>query len=433
MDQATRPGTDLDARADLLRGEAHRLDRDDPPPDRAGVRLPPGKIYLDGNSLGPLSIGAERRVREALQQWSDEAVLAWESPDRPWFSLAEETASLMAPLVGASPGSVAVTGSTTVNIHQLLATLFNPRPGRDRILIDESAFPSDRYAVTSHLRIRGLGPEALAIAPAVDGLLDEEVIIRRLEGAVALALLPGVVYTTGQMLDMEKLAGAARDRGVSLVLDLSHSIGVIPHRLEEWGVAAAVWCGYKYLNGGPGAPSGIFLHPELQVLNPGLAGWWGSRKDLQLEMPREMVPADGAGALQIGSPHILSLAALFGALEQTSCLSVEVLRRRSLRLTAFLARCTDDLLPGEFHIATPMEPGRRGGHLAIEHEEAMRISRALRRRGVVVDYRPPNLIRLAPAPLYNLASECLDAVQAISLILREGAHLTESTRREAVS
>lgn len=433
MDQALRTAADLDARADPLRADADRLDRDDPPPDRAGVRLPPETIYLDGNSLGPLSLSAERRVRQALQQWSDEAVLAWESLDGPWFSLAEETASTMAPLVGASPGSVAVTGSTTVNIHQLLATLFEPRPGRDRILIDESAFPTDRYAVESHLRIRGLGPEALAIAPAVDGILDERVIISQLDSQVALALLPGVVYTTGQLLDMERLSRTARDRGVTLVLDLSHSIGVIPHRLEEWGVAAAVWCGYKYLNGGPGAPAGLFLHPDLQVRSPGLAGWWGSRKDLQLEMPREMVPADGAGALQIGSPHVLSLAALSGALEQTSHLSIEELRRRSLQLTAFLARCVTELLPAGFCIVTPMEPSRRGGHLAVQNPEALRISRALRRRGVVVDYRPPNLIRLAPAPLYNLASECLDAVLAISSILRKGAHLAESTRREAVS
>ena len=276
----------------------------------------PGQIYLDGNSLGLLSKPAEAAVLRVLDQWKTLGIDGWTEASPAWFHLAEELGVLTAPLIGATADEVVVTNSTTVNLHQLLATLFQPSAARPYILADALAFPSDAYALQSHLRLRGLDPARhLVLAPSRDGFtLDEDDIIAAMTPSVQMAVLPAVIYAGGQLLDMAALTRAAHERAIIIGFDCSHSIGAVPHAFDEWGVDFAFWCGYKYLNGGPGASGGLYLNRRHFGRAPGLAGWFSSAKDRQFDMAGQLSAAAGAGALQIGTPNILSMAPLLGTL-----------------------------------------------------------------------------------------------------------------------
>ncbi|MBC8138151.1 MAG: kynureninase [Fibrella sp.] len=380
-----------------------------------------GEIYLDGNSLGLLSRDAESSVLRVLDEWKTLGIEGWTAADPPWFSFSETLANSVAPLIGADAGEVIVTGSTTVNLHQLLATFYDPAAVKSRILADELNFPSDIFALQSHLRLRGLNPgEHLVRVPSRDGrtLEEDDIIAAMTEGNVQMAVLPSVVYTSGQLLDMKRITQAARDRDILIGWDCSHSIGAVPHALSEWGVDFAFWCHYKYLNAGPGSVGGLYLNRRHFGKSPGLAGWFGSRKDKQFAMEHTLIPADDAGAMQIGTPHLLSLAPLEGTLRIHHEAGMDRLRAKSLALTAFLRELTEaELVPLGVGVATPPEPERRGGHLALIHPEAARISRALRRAGVVPDFRPPDIVRLAPVPLYTSFADCVEAVRRLEVIL----------------
>ena len=422
---------------------ARRLDADDPlAPFRARFYLPPGApVYLDGNSLGLLSVDAEASVRRVLEEWKTLAIGGWLDGAPPWFTLAEELAGRVAALVGARAEEVAVTNSTTVNLHQLLATLYQPPggAGRAKILAFAGEFPSDLYAITSHLRLRGLDPAAhLTLFPAgADGLIDEPALARAFaDPALQLAVLPAVVYTTGQLLDLRTLTAAARAAGVRIGFDLSHSVGAVPHALDEDGVDFAFWCHYKYLNAGPGAVGGLYLHARHAGLRPGLAGWWGAHKARMFDLAREMEPAHGAGGLQVGTPPVLGLAALEGALGLTEAAGLARLREKSLRLTAYLLARIEARLPmgsdGGFRFANPREDRRRGGHVALVHREAARLCRALKDTGVVTDYRPPDIVRLAPVPLYNSFADCHAAVERLVEIVASRAYENYPVERALV-
>jgi kynureninase len=232
---------------------------------------------------------------------------------------------------------------------------------------------------------------------------------------------------------MERLTAEARDRGILLGWDCSHSIGAVPHHFQDWDVDFAFWCHYKYLNAGPGAVGGLYLNRRHFGLTPGLAGWFSSRKDRQFDMAHTLSTAEGAGALQIGTPHILSLAPLSGSLTLHHAAGMDRLRAKSLALTAFLREAVLQELSGfGVTIVTPIEDERRGGHLALVHPEAAQISRALRRTGVVPDYRPPNIIRLAPVPLYNSFRDCWEAVVKLRHIMETGSYRESDEARELV-
>ena len=416
--------------------EARRLDGED---ELAGFRqhfyLQPNTIYLDGNSLGLLSRQAESSLLRIVEMWKGLAIDGWTSGESPWFFLAEELAKLTAPLIGADADEVIVTNSTTVNLHQLLATLYVADSARSSILADALNFPSDLYALQSQLRLRGLDPATyLILVPGRDGLLNEDDIVDGMTSQVQIALLPSVVYTSGQLLDIAYLTAQAHRRNILIGFDCSHSIGSVPHDFNAQDVDFAFWCSYKYLNGGPGASGGLYLNRRHFGRAPGLAGWFGSAKERQFDMGTELHAASHAGALQIGTPNILSMAPLQGALELFAQAGINALRRKSLRLTDFLMRMADaELREAGVSIVNPREPHRRGGHVALQHPEAMRICRALRAQGVVPDFRPANIIRLAPAPLYNSFTDCRRAVQVLSEILRQRAYETYATTREMVS
>ncbi len=425
--------------------QARRLDAADPLRGlRARFHLPPpGQIYLDGNSLGLLPVAAEAGVRRVLDEWKTLAIGGWLAGAPPWFTLAETLAARVAALVGAHAEEVAVANSTTVNLHQLLATLYPVEGGggpRAKILAFANEFPSDLYAVASFLRGRGLDPrQHLTLVPSgADGLLDEDAVCRTLsdDPALYLAVLPAVVYTTGQLLDLHKITAAAQRAGVLIGFDLSHSIGVVPHRLHDDGADFAFWCHYKYLNAGPGAPGGLYLHARHAERAPGLAGWWGSHKERMFDMARELDPAYGAAALQIGTPTILGLAAIDGALGITEEASMARIREKSLGLTAYLMEQLTARLPfgeGEFRFANPCEDERRGGHVALAHPEGARLCRALGAAGVVTDFRPPDIVRLAPVPLYNTFEECHETAERLQKIYATGTHLKLTNSRALVT
>lgn len=419
-----------------MEGEARRRDEADAlRPFRDRFYIPPDRIYLDGNSLGLLSREAEGRVLGVLEEWKRQAVEGWTEATPPWFFLAEELSQGVAPLVGAEADEVIVTGGTTVNLHQLLATLFAPEPGRDKILADALAFPSDIYAIQSHLRLRGLDPRTqLVRVPSHDGrTLDEDDILSAMTGDIGLAVLPSVIYTSGQLLDMERLTREARRRGIVIGWDCSHSVGVVPHALSEWGADFAFWCHYKYLNAGPGSVGGLYLNRRHFDRAPGLAGWFGSNKERQFEMAHEFTPAAGAGALQIGTPPILSLAPLQGALALHQEARIQPIRQKSLAMTAFLRVMVErELSSFGVTVITPRKDFRRGGHIALVHAEAARIGRALRRAGVVPDFRPPDILRLAPAPLYTSFAECAEAMRRLNDILQTRSYADEEPERKAV-
>ena len=421
--------------------DADARDRDASDPLRAfrgRFYVPDGTIYLDGNSLGLLSRDAREATEHVLDQWREHGVSGWtNAAPVPWFTLAESLAERVGRLVGARPGTVAVTGSTTVNLHQLLATFYDPgRTDRRRILCEALAFPSDRYAIESHLRLRGKDPDRdlALVGVGADGLLDEGEIVAAMTPDVQIAVLPSVVYTTGQLLDVEFITRAAGARGVLVAWDCSHGIGAAPHRLDDWSVDFAFWCHYKYLNAGPGSVGGLYVNRRHWGCRPGLAGWFGSRKDRQFDMATDMTPAVDAGALQIGTPHLLSLAPLDGSLRIHEEAGMVAIRTKSLALTAFLrALFVAELSDAGFGFATPEPDARRGGHLAVTHPAAADLSRALRAAGVVPDFRRPNILRLAPVALYNTFADCVAVVRRLRTILESGDYRTGRPGDELVT
>ena len=424
---------------EAFRAAARRLDRTDPLKRfRRRFYRPSGTIYLDGNSLGLLSRDARSAVGRAVQTWRDLGIRGWLEADPPWFYLAEKLGERCAALVGAGADEVVLSGTTTVNIHALVHSFYRPEGKRTRIIADELDFPTDVYALKSVLKLRGLDPaEHLVLVPSADGLtLDEREIARHFDDSTALVFLPSVLYRSGQLLDMEFLTARAHERGIPIGFDGSHSVGAVPHEFDRWDVDFAVWCSYKYLNGGPGATAFLYVSRRHFGLDPALAGWFGSDKDKQFDMALDFEPAPTAGRFQISSPSILNAAPLLGSFDIIEAAGVTAIRERSLRLTRFLMDMIDGLLsapPYGFSIGTPRQDARRGGHVAVRHPEALRIAEALRARGVIPDFRPPDVIRIAPVALYNTFTELWTLVRSLREIVDNRDYERFSAGRKAIS
>jgi kynureninase len=391
--------------------EAARLDNENPLSTfRKRFHIPPGTIYMDGNSLGLLSKDAEASLLRVLDEWKNLGIDGWMNGKQPWFWFAEEMGKSAAELVGAGTQEVIYTGTTTINIHNLVGSFFQPDDVRNKILADSLNFPSDLYALQGQLRLRNLDPEThLILAEAgSDGLLDEDSIIEQMRHDVAIVFLPSVLYRSSQLLDMEKLTSAAHERGIVIGFDCSHSAGILPHQFSKWDVDFALWCSYKYLNAGPGAAAFIYVNKKHFNLLPSLPGWFGQQKDLQFDMLSDFNPAPHSGRWQISSPGILGSSPMEGALKITLEAGIMRIREVSLQLTDFLAgSISTRIIPrhSELAIITPPEPHRRGGHIAVKHPGAENIHKALLSKGIITDLRPPNIIRIAPVPLYNTFRE----------------------------
>ncbi|QQK74427.1 kynureninase [Salicibibacter cibarius] len=394
------------------------------------------KIYFDGNSLGILSKRAEKTALDALKSWKQYGIDGWTEGEEPWFYLSERLGTKTASLIGARASEVVATGSTTVNLHQLVSTFYQPKGSKTKILADELAFPTDIYALQSQLKLKGYDPEEhLVFVNSRDGkTFDEEDMIEKMTEDVALIVLPSVLYRSGQILPMKRLTKAAHDRNIAIGFDLCHSIGVFPHHLHDWGVDFAVWCNYKYLNAGPGAVGGLYVHHKHMAQTPGLTGWFGSRKDKQFDMEHDMTPADDAGAYQLGTPHILSAAPLIGSLELFEEAGLEQLRKKSLALTRYMMELAESKLEGMgFSIANPREDEQRGGHVYLEHREAARICKALKAKGIIPDFRAPKGIRLAPVPFYNTFTEVWRVIDRLQMIMEKETYKKYKNQRGVVA
>ncbi|MFN8514151.1 MAG: kynureninase [Chloroflexia bacterium] len=419
---------------------AEELDRGDP---LAGFRkrfyVQPGQLYFDGNSLGLLSRDAEAAVLRVLDEWKTLGIDGWLGAPSPWYYLGEELGRQSAPLIGAEPDEVVVTGTTTTNLHNLVATFYRPEGARRKIVATALDFPSDLYAFRSQIALRGGDPDAdLVLVESRDGrTIEEDDLIAALGDDTALLMLPAVLYRSGQLFDIARLTAEAHARGVLVGYDCCHSIGAIPHRFDAWEVDFACWCNYKYLNNGPGGTGGLYVNRRHFGRTPGMAGWWGSNKGRQFDMASVYDQAPDAGAWQISTVQVLSSAPLVGSLAIFAEAGIERVRAKSLAMTRYMM----DLLTAEgllaapynYAIGTPNDDDRRGGHVAVEHADGPRIVKALKARGVIPDFRQPNVIRLAPIALYTSHADVWHVVQHLRAIVDGGEHEAFETGRELVA
>lgn len=398
----------------------------------------PGCIYMDGNSLGLMSYDAESTLLRVIDEWKKLGIKGWSDAKEPWIGYAEMLGELQAPIVGAYPDELVVTGGTTVNLHALVAAFYRPEGRRRKILADELNFPSDLYALSAQIRLRGGDPdEDLLLVKSRDGvLIEEHDVVDAMSDEVALVLLPSVYYRSGQLLDMGRLTEEAHDRGILIGFDCSHSVGVVPHYLSEWGVDFAFWCNYKYVNGGPGSTGSLYVNRRHFGSMPGLAGWFGNDRSTMFEMRTEFDPARTAAAWMIGTTTMLSSAPIEGSLRMMAEAGIMNIREKSIRITDYLMYLINETLSGEpynYGVATPREPERRGGHVGVTHEDAWRVTQALIARGVVPDFRPPNIIRLAPIPLYISYHDVWAVAQHLKAVIDGGEHEVFSDDRGTVT
>lgn len=418
------------------RAVAQRLDANDPLASlRTDFHIPLRKdgspsVYLCGHSLGLASKDVARVVNEELDAWARYGVEGHFDSARPWLSYHERLSGGLARLAGAAPQEVVAMNSLTVNLHLMLVSFYRPTRERHKLLIEKRAFASDRYAVTSQIRQRGFDPASslieIAPRPGEDGIRTEDLcaLIERDGASIATVMLPGVQYLDGQCFDMAAIAACARAQGCTVGFDLAHAIGNVPLALHDWNADFAVWCSYKYLNAGPGAIGGCFVHErharDFQL--PRLAGWWGHDKASRFDMPEEFHALPGAEGWQISNPSIMSAAPLLASLATFERAGMERLRAKSVQLTGYLESLLEARLSDSLTILTPRDPAARGCQLSLRlhrsPSQARDVHSALTREGYICDWREPDVIRVAPVPLYNTFVEAWEFVAALERALR---------------
>lgn len=393
------------------------------------------KVYLLGNSLGPQPRRAESFVMQELSRWRELAADAHSSEPEPWISYHRLLAEPLARLVGAESDEVVAMNSLTVNLHLMLATFYRPQGARQEILMESHPFPSDYHAVLTHLRHRGLDPATALCMISPDGphgllsagrIRDE---IRARRDTLALILLPGVHYHTGQWLDIPGITRVAREHEIPIGWDLAHAIGNVPLSLHSWDADFAVWCSYKYLNSGPGAVGGCFVHKRHAARTdlPRLGGWWGHDQRTRFKMEVRFDPMPTIEGWQLSNPPILALAPLRASLELFDRAGgMEPLRQASEQLVAYTEQRLRDALGDVCNLITPGAPGERGSQLSLalnrEAHARFRITHGaelvtrLAERGIVTDFREPDVLRFALAPLFNHHEDADALVTAMEAI-----------------
>src|SRR5262245_16944038 len=402
---------------------APQLDREDLLRDfREKFCLPLGKdgkpvIYFAGNSLGLMPKSARQIVDDELDNWAKLGVDAHHATGTPWYSYHEALREPTARLVGAKPLEVISMNSLTVNLHLMMATFYQPTKSRSKVLMEQPAFPSDTYAIKTQITHHGLDPKnALVLARPRKGeftIRTSDVIelIENQADQLAVVMLAGVNFFTGQLFDIEKITGAAQKHGIVIGFDLAHAVGNVPLELHDWNVDFAVWCSYKYLNAGPGAVAGAFVH-ERHATNtnlPRLAGWFGNDPNtrFRLHLEPDFIPVPSADGWQISNPPIFSMAPLRASLSIFhEAGGMESLREKSMKLTGYLEYLIEQIGSKKFSIITPSDPNARGAQLSIQaHEYPKQLHEELIAGGVKCDFRERNVIRVAPTPLYNTFHE----------------------------
>jgi len=373
-------------------------------------------VYFCGNSLGLQPTGVDAAIREELEDWARLAVDAHFEGRRPWYGYHEIFRDSNARLIGARPRETVMMNGLTVNLHLMLVSFYRPTGDRFKVLMEDCAFPSDTYAVRSQIRYHGHDPdEGLIVARPRDGehtlrTGDIETLLDERGSEIALVLLGGVNYYTGQLFDMARIAAVARRQGCVVGYDLAHAVGNVPLDVHDWDVDFAVWCTYKYLNGGPGAVAGCFVHERHGATEdlPRLAGWWGNdpSRRFRMHLEPEFRPFGGADGWQLSNPPILAMAPLRASLEIFDEAGMERLRDKSLRLTGYLRYLIDRVNDPRVDVLTPRDERDRGCQLSLHvRERGKELFRALQDDGIVGDYREPDVVRVAPVPLYNTYHE----------------------------
>lgn len=419
---------------EATRAFAEKMDEQDPLRSfRAKFHIPLQKngseeYYFCGNSLGLQAKSTFKLIHSELDKWQALGVKGHTQGSDPWMPYHEFLQKDLAELVGALPGEVVPMNSLTVNLHLMLVSFYRPTPSRFKILIEDHAFPSDQYALVSQIKYHGFSEDALIRLKPKPGssLLSKEDWCEAIEkegDQIALVLLPGVQYYTGQVCPMEELTRFAQKYGCRVGIDLAHAVGNIPLALHDWGVDFAIWCHYKYVNGGPGAVGGCFVHKRYHECSqlPRFAGWWGHDKESRFRMESEFRPSPSAEAWQLSNPPILSLAAIRAALEMFRDVGgMQPLRKKSIMLTGYLEYLLQSSLSDKVRIITPSEPEQRGCQLSLElnanPQESKRVFGFLMEMGVTTDWREPNVMRVAPVPLYNRFFDVFKFVE----LLKEG-------------
>lgn len=395
----------------------------------------PGQIYMDGNSLGLCSKDAEKCTLELLDVWKNEGINIWNVKDSKYFLYPSLLGGRMAKLINADSAEVTVTNSTTINIHQCIATLYHPTATRYKILVDDLNFPTDRYAIDSQARIHGYTvEEAVKIVPSPDGrMISEDAVIEAMTDDVAIALLPAVLYRSAQLLDMERVTKIAKERGIIIGWDLCHSIGAVPHDFKKIDPDFAIWCTYKYLSAGPGSIAGLYMNKRHFGKQAGLAGWHGNKKSTQFQLKQSHEQESNADGFLTGTAPMLSMAAMEGVLDIFDDAGMDRVREKSLNITAYLMYLIDQkLVKYGCEVGNPREDAIRGGHVALEHSEAYRICQDLKTRNVIPDFREPNVIRLAPTALYGTYEEVYQLVEILEDILSTKSYEKFSNTRALV-
>lgn len=416
--------TDTDARLEYRPEEsfAQQLDRDDEQSRfRDEFHIPTGAdgtplIYFAGHSLGLQPKSTRGLIERELDDWADLGVLGHVSATNPWYSYHENFRESGARLVGAEAGEVVMMNSLTVNLHLMLVSFYRPTSERYKILMEAPAFSSDTYAVRTHLRHHGIDPDdaLITVGPRegehairiedILGLLDEQ------GEEIATVMLAGVNFLTGQLFDMARITSAAKARGCTVGFDIAHAAGNAELRLHDWDVDFAVWCNYKYVNAGPGSIAGCFVHRTHAVDTEKLrfGGWWGNDPEsrFKLQLIPKYQPVPSADGWQISNPPIFAMTPLLASIALFDEVGMPVLRHKSARLTGYLEYLIDRIPAGRYEIITPRDPTQRGCQLSLlVHEDARECEQALEAAGVIGDFREPNVIRVAPTPLYNTFHE----------------------------
>lgn len=385
-------------------------------------------IYMTGNSLGCQPRATRALLEQELDDWARLGVAAHIHGRDPWLPYHEWFRGPAARLVGGREGECVMMNSLTTNLHLLMVSFFRPTADRFKIVIEDSAFPSDSYAVASQLRFHGIHPaeglvrlkpragEHTLRTSDIEGFLWEQ------GQQVALVLLGAVNYLTGQWFEMQRITAAAKERGCVVGWDLAHAAGNVPMKLHDWGVDFAAWCTYKYLNSGPGAVAGAFVH-ERHFRNdlPRFEGWWGTKPATRFQMKPTIEPMESVEAWQLSNPPIMALAPVKASMQVFDRVGMPALREKSLKLTAYLEQLIDQELQGKIEIVTPRDPQQRGAQLSLIAKGAHKdLEQRLHAEGVVVDFRvwgEHNVIRVAPTPLYNTFHDCWELVQVLNRVL----------------
>jgi kynureninase len=377
-------------------------------------------VYFTGNSLGLQPKSAQEYIQKELDAWAKYGVEGHFLAEKPWFAYHEFLSEKAAKVVGAKPEEVVVTHSLTTNLHLLMVSFYRPEGKRTKIICEAKAFPSDAYALESQVRFHGLDPEKdlIEIAPREgEHLINEEDIIDAINEAgdeLAMVMIGGVNYYTGQLFDMKRITEAGHKVGATVGFDLAHAAGNINLQLHDWGMDFAAWCSYKYMNSSPGGVSGIFVHerhankPEL----PRFAGWWGYDKETRFQMEPGFKPMYGAEGWQLSNAPVLGMAAHLASLDIFEEAGMDRIGAKRDEMTAYLEFVIEDISAKNadrctFEIITPKDKSKRGAQLSIlAHGQGKALFDALSDQGVVADWREPNVIRIAPAPLYNSFEDC---------------------------